>query len=131
MIGGVCRPPPTQCGRPHCPTPTYIRGLGLASQGGKSCRSISYGWLESGFSGHGWGCGAKVVGALTNIRSKGAPTPPSLWGGRGSGEWQRTGHLFGPHLIRSRNPHFLHGPFLVGDMGNAPFHKFFVPWAFF
>ena len=25
------------------------------------------------------------------------------------------------------NPRFLHGPFLVGDMGNAPFRTFFVP----
>ena len=25
-------------------------------------------------------------------------------------------HLFGPLLIRSPNPRFLHGPFLVGDM---------------
>ena len=34
----------------------------------------------------------------------------------------RPGHLFGPLLIQSRNPRFLHGPFPVGDMGNAPFH---------
>ena len=40
----------------------------------------------------------------------------------------RAGHLFGPHLIWRCNPHFLHGPCPVGDMGNAPFHKFFVPY---
>ena len=40
------------------------------------------------------------------------------------GERQRARHLFGPLLTRSCNPHFLHGPFPVGDMGNAPFHKF-------
>ena len=57
----------------------------------------------------------------------------SLWragpcwhkGTRGSG---RAGYLFGPLLIQSRNPRFLHGPFPVGDMGNAPFHELFVPY---
>ena len=38
----------------------------------------------------------------------------------------RIGHLFEPLLTRSRNLGFLCGPFPVEDMGNAPFHKFFV-----
>ena len=32
------------------------------------------------------------------------------------GKRQRAGHLFGPLLIRSPDPRFLHGPFPVGDM---------------
>ena len=36
--------------------------------------------------------------------------------GPSQGERQRAGHLFGPLLIRSPNPRFLHGPFPVGDM---------------
>ena len=48
------------------------------------------------------------------------------------GERRRApGHLFGPLLIRGHNPRFLHGPFPIGDMGNAPFHKFFVPYRGF
>ena len=47
------------------------------------------------------------------------------------GEQQRAGHLFGPLLIRSRKPHFLRGPLPVGDMGNALFHKCFVPYRGF
>ena len=47
-----------------------------------------------------------------------------------SAEHQCAGHLFGPLLIRSPNPRFLHDPFVVGDMdqplssrgyGMAPF----------
>jgi hypothetical protein len=34
--------------------------------------------------------------------------------------WARAGHLFGPILIRSPNPRFLHGPFPVGDV-DRPF----------
>ena len=40
-------------------------------------------------------------------------------------------HLFGPLLTRSRNLGFLCGPFPVEDMGNAPFHKFFVQYPDF
>ena len=41
------------------------------------------------------------------------------------------GHLFGPLLTPSRNLGFLCGPFPVEDMGNAPFHKFFVHYPYF
>ena len=39
--------------------------------------------------------------------------------------------FFWATLIRSRNPRFLHGPFPVGDMANAPFHEFFVTYRGF
>ena len=43
----------------------------------------------------------------------------------------RAGHLFGPLLTLSRNLGFLCGLFPVEDMGNAPFHKFFVQYPDF
>ena len=49
---------------------------------------------------------------------------------RGSGS--APGIFLGPLLTRSRNLGFLCGPFPVEDMGDAPFHKFFVqPTIFF
>ena len=40
----------------------------------------------------------------------------SFFGCPPQGERQCAGHLFGPLLIRSPNPCFLHGPFPVGNM---------------
>ena len=43
----------------------------------------------------------------------------------------RAGHLFEPLLTPSPNLGFLCGPCPVEDMGNAPFHKFFVHYPYF
>ena len=43
----------------------------------------------------------------------------------------RAGHLFGPLLTLSCNLGFLCGPFPVGDIGDAPFHRFFVEYPDF
>ena len=55
-----------------------------------------------------------------------APRPHLGNYGGASARLAHTWHLFGPLLIQSRNPRFLHGPFPVGDKGDPPFHKFFV-----
>ena len=53
---------------------------------------------------------------------------PKSQGGIGGAATRRVRarHFLGHFLIRSCNPRFLHCPFPVADMGNAPFHKFFV-----
>ena len=82
-------------------------------------------------------CSVAVSSAYTNIPQFGAEQP-CRWGKSlppeqlgAQGEHQSTGHLFGPLLIQSRNPRFLHAPFLGGAMGDAPFQKFFVPYRVF
>ena len=80
--------------------------------------------------------GAHYTGSLANSTGQAqvriSAQVGSYWGGSrvsGGASARRAcaGHLLGPLLIRSPNPHFLHGPFPVGDVDRPPSVRGYAP----